>query len=97
MLTMPKVFGGLRAKAHPAYEFHDNDDPTALNVVPFPTSIDDLGKEERQLTSWIVESETDIARLQADVDRLKERRTGTRQRIHEWARNHGAFENEPNT
>lgn len=67
------------------YVFEDDDD----KIITLPADINELGRQERALTSAIVEVDGDMERLRMDRAQLSERRDRIRDRIAAWARDHG--------
>lgn len=85
---LKQTTGWFRAKNLPetTYTFEDDGEQ---KIIPFPTSIEAMGREEQQITNMLVEIECDMAKLDRERVNLSERRFKLREAIAQWARDHG--------
>lgn len=74
----------LKRASSETYTFEDDD-----KVVTFPTDINVLAREERQLTNLVVEIDCDIEKLRTERADYVARRNEIRSRIADFARQHG--------
>lgn len=72
-----------RASVEP-YAFEDDE-----KIVTFPTDINALAREERQLTAYAVEIDCELEKLRRQRSDVVERRNQIRERIADFARQHG--------
>jgi hypothetical protein len=84
MSSWATMLGRIGQTTERPYEFEDDE-----KVVQFPQRIEELGREEGQITRMLVEVYGDLSKLVNQRNELVERRNQVRERIAAWAREHG--------
>lgn len=84
MSSWSTLLGRAAQTTERPYHFDDGE-----KVVSFPTDIAALGQAEVKLTNMLVEIDGDLQKLVNERNAVSEQLNGVRERIANWARDHG--------